>query len=150
MSNQSDRQPDLDFSGEELVISHYESGNLKAGSIPVYRKRRELDRFHPLYDPKFSQPEPQAHARRTDGPRSHEAAKSVQNISETQEQILRILRALGPLTDERIQEVFVGYCSPSGIRSRRAELVRMGKVRQSAREGRTAAGRACGVWEVVK
>lgn len=97
-----------------------------------------------------SRPEPKAHARKTDGQTSRDAAASVQNISETQEQILGILRALGPLTDEEIQSAFVGYCSPSGLRSRRAELVRLGKVRQNARKGLTAANRVCAIWEIVK
>lgn len=149
-------QPDLDFTPMSEKIEKIISGNNEVCTTCGKAERMHFGEMRwcsllATDGNKFiSASRPQAHARRTDRPTSIAAAASVRNISETQEQILRILRALGPQTDEEIQSAFVGYCSPSGLRSRRAELVRLGKVRQNAREGRTAANRACAVWEIVK
>jgi hypothetical protein len=63
--------------------------------------------------------------------------------------ILKIL-AMGPMTDEQIVNRFASMniaASPSGIRSRRAELVRAGKVVEHG-ESTTAAGNVCSVWRL--
>lgn len=75
-------------------------------------------------------------ARSTDPSTSHEAAASVKNLSRTQSGILGILRV--PCTDEqliaRYQMMFANMpelfprASDSGIRSRRAELFKLGLV----------------------
>lgn len=108
-----------------------------------------------LYDAvkKFT---PVAHARRSDPDTSKLAAASVKNLGRTRDAILRILRALGPCTDEQIQAAYSrGYgnpilASPSGLRSRRSELVRMGLVVDSGRVGKTASGRQTIIWKVAK
>ena len=100
----------------------------------------------------------QAHARTSDPETSHAAARSVVNLGRTRDAILGILRAQ-PKTDEQI---WVAYrlafdqgipefprVSPSGLRSRRAELVKMGRVEQCG-EGVTQAGRTCAKWRVTK
>lgn len=122
---------------------------------PESREKRKPEAELPLFE--------QAHARRTDPKTSHQAAASVVNIGPTREAILWILRKFGPLTDERIAEVIesrpaglidhLRTCSwwpnsPSGLRSRRAELVRLGFVEDSGHTGRTAAGRACTIWRI--
>jgi len=101
----------------------------------------------------------QARARRSDPRHSHEAAASVQNLGRTREAIKKILKDYGPSTDERIALIYRGLLgkgesipesSPSGLRSRRAELVKMGFVEDSGNTGRTAAGRPCSIWRLAK
>jgi hypothetical protein len=96
----------------------------------------------------FSQPR----ARRDDPETSHEAAGSVRRISETQEAILSILEAQGPLTDDRIARYYNWHpeqyprCSPSGLRTRRSELQKAGKVEDSGVRVRMESGRNAIVW----
>ncbi len=93
----------------------------------------------------------EARARSTDPQTSHDAAKSVESgwITVAQGAILNRLRNDGPLTDERIiarlrdQRVSI---SPSGARSRRAELVKLGLVEDSGKREKTASGRQTIVW----
>jgi hypothetical protein len=93
---------------------------------------------------------PQARARRTDPKESHEAAESVKNV-------VIILKRIGDCTDEQIAHeyyrnvLYSGWelASDSGIRSRRAELVAMGKVERCG-TGTTASGRPCAIWRAVK
>jgi len=76
------------------------------------------------------------HARTTDPTTSHEAAASVKHLSRTQSGILGILRS--PMTDEQLvawyqmmakkEPSLFPMASESGIRSRRAELVKLGLV----------------------
>lgn len=98
----------------------------------------------------------QAFARKSDPPESHEAAKSVCNLGRTRDEILRILRIKGPLTDDQIWVIYgtmfergrdIPRPSPSGLRSRRSELVSMGFVVQDG-EGTTVSGRRCARWRV--
>lgn len=102
----------------------------------------------------------QAHARNSDPETSHQAAKSVSltNPGRTREAIMAILKQEGPLTDEWIWSRYslwyargrtVPKASPSGLRSRRSELVRMGFV-EACGTGKTASGRACQIWSVKK
>ena len=97
---------------------------------------------------------PEAHARATDLPTSHAAAKSVRNSEKVRQNILHILTQWGALTDEEIAAHYaLGFepkSSPSGIRSRRAELVKRGKIKPSVNLGRTASGRECYMWEIAE
>jgi len=94
--------------------------------------------------------EPQAHARNADPVTSHQAAESVTNMRTLHSLILGVLVSAGPLTDEGIAENFsYAMFSPSGLRSRRAELVRMGLVRDSGERKLTRSGRKTIVWEAV-
>lgn len=72
------------------------------------------------------------HARTTDPETSHEAAASVDNVTITQKRILDILERLGAATDETIYVEYLRLhrdrISESGLRTRRAELVALGKV----------------------
>ena len=100
----------------------------------------------------FAWMEPPAHARWSDPPTSHEAARSVTRIRESQRFILSVLQAEGPLTDE---ELFAAVTrrgrkiSPSGCRTRRNELVKFGLVRDSGRHRRLPSGRWSVVWAVT-
>lgn len=93
-------------------------------------------------------------ARSTDPVTSHLAAASVKNINETQQEVLRVMGLLGPVTDEKLVNTFQFYSktkiSPSGIRSRRAELVTKGLVEATALTGTTVSGRRATVWRTVR
>ena len=93
------------------------------------------------------------HARRTDPQTSAEAAGSVRNITKTQQAILSLL--INSSTDD---ELFVAYskmvvaglapmASPSGVRSRRAELVMLGMVKDTGMKRKTVSGRNSIVWK---
>lgn len=96
-----------------------------------------------------------AHARRTDPTTSHEAAKSVRNQTDTHERILELFERFGDATDEDLL-VYWGQMaslndwppiSPSGLRSRRAELVALGLVVNTGEKSITNSGRSCIVWD---
>lgn len=98
--------------------------------------------------------EPSAAARWDDSATSWHAASTVRNINETRLRILALLSTHGVMTDERIAQVYAHHypdepVSPSGLRSRRAELVCEGKVRKQDNEGRTAALRPCSRWALT-
>src|SRR5690349_12890558 len=95
----------------------------------------------PLYDPPPAappaEPVPAAHARRTDPETSHAAAASLtpERLAKGQAEVLNILRQ-GPMCDQRIAQTALAWHSaqsPSGLRTRRAELVAAGLVEDSGR-----------------
>ena len=87
-------------------------------------------------------------ARQTDRETSWDAARSIkaESISLMKERILILLQT--PASDEALISRF-DMCayegSPSGIRSRRAELERTGLVREVG-QSKTASGRKCSVF----
>lgn len=90
-----------------------------------------------------------AKARRTDPITSHDAAESVDNITQTQSYVLRCLRR--PRVDVELVSAYREYktaprASESGIRSRRAELVDRGLVVDTGRRVRLESGRYAIVW----
>jgi len=93
-----------------------------------------------------------AYARTTDPITSHEAADSVENITETQETILSLLRT--PMCDLELIMAYrlaneIGkapYASESGIRSRRAELVHKNLVDHTGEFRLSPSGRRMMVW----
>lgn len=100
--------------------------------------------------------EPSARARRSDPETSKAAARSVTRIRQSQRLILETLRAKGPLSDEEIYSALLaaGFfgnrpLSPSGARTRRKELVRLGYVESSSDRRKTAAGREAIVWRAT-
>lgn len=92
-------------------------------------------------------------ARHSDPETSHEAAASVTGRTETQEQILYLLKVWGPMWD---QEIIARYAiawadfSPSGLRSRRSELVKRGLVEDSGMRETLPSGRKSIIWRVCK
>lgn len=95
-------------------------------------------------------------ARRTDPETSVLAALSVIGIRPLQEAILRILAK--PMCDYELvaeynQWVRHGFADPaseSGIRTRRAELVKQGKVIDTGQRGITPTGRKSIIWAVAE
>lgn len=95
-------------------------------------------------------------ARATDPETSHEAAATV-NLTKGQRAVLAEFRLYRTLTDEQLIAALAirasscpdAMLSDSGARSRRAELVAAGMVRDSGQRGTTAAGRKTVVWEYV-
>ncbi len=91
-------------------------------------------------------------ARKTDPTTSHNAAASVatDTLTRTQALILEALRAHGPLTDEqlcqRIAQVERKYLAVSGIRTRRSELVKTGRVIDTGDRQPMLSGRPAIVW----
>lgn len=93
-----------------------------------------------------------AHARTSDPVTSHEAARSVSNITGTQQGILDLLRT--PLCDSELIVAYrlgieigvMPFSSESGIRSRRAELVAKGLVTATGEYRLSTAGRRMIVW----
>lgn len=100
-----------------------------------------------------------AKARNTDPQTSHMAAESISadHLSETQAAIMVILRQ-APMCDEKLVEQFRVWeqlgrfpkASDQSVRSRRAELVRMGMVEYAGFDERMSTGRFGRVWRVVK
>lgn len=91
-------------------------------------------------------------ARLTDPATSHEAAESVSNVSETQKYILKALNH--PRTDPDLAEAYLNLkgapkASLSGIRSRRAELVAKGLVKDTGDRVKLESGRRAIVWAVA-
>lgn len=93
--------------------------------------------------------EPRAHARRTDPETSHAAAKSVGSveITELQRWIFDALEE--PMSDEQLWNALAGRgrLTPSGVRTRRSELVEQGFVCDSGRRTSTTSGRQSIVWQ---
>jgi hypothetical protein len=95
-------------------------------------------------------------ARTSDPDTSHLAAASIteHQVTAVQQSIIDVLHHYGAATDEQIAErhtqlrVAAGWSrvSPSGLRSRRAELVAAGIVIDTGRRGITSAGRATIIW----
>ena len=94
-------------------------------------------------------------ARRTDPGTSHAAAGSVDRdrLPSTQRAILTMLQYGGPMTDEQMwdrwHEMLLEEISPSGLRTRRAELVAKGFVRDTGWRRSLRTGRSAIVWEAV-
>ena len=96
-----------------------------------------------------AEPMARARARWSHPPTSHEAARSVVSIRESQKFILSVLQVDGPLTDE---ELFAAVTrrgrriSPSGCRTRGNELCKAGFVCDSGKRRRLPSGRWSVVW----
>ena len=99
--------------------------------------------------------EPVAVARRTDPSTSWEAARSVTGIRESQQQVLDLFRAFGPMTDEAAYTEHRRYSltahiqSVSGFRTRRSELVARGLLQDSGERRVGSTGRRMIVWRAA-
>lgn len=103
--------------------------------------------------------EPEAHARRDDPETSHEAARSVRNIRESQMAIADLMRHVGrPISDTEIGAIYGAWRaeggdampaqSPSGLRTRRSELVELGVVEDSGQRERLPSKRWAILWQI--
>lgn len=90
---------------------------------------------------------PRAHARNDDPITSVEAADSVHDITGAQQKVLEAFRRHGPMTDEQLFALGLGL-SPSGTRSRRAELVDRRLLEDSGVKSITKSGRRTIIWQV--
>lgn len=93
-----------------------------------------------------------AYARNSDPQTSHEAAASVEGITETKQYILEALRE--PRNDHDLIQTFRSMLSAppatdQSIRSRRAELVEDGLVEDSGQRAQMPSGRYSIVWQRV-
>ena len=85
--------------------------------------------------------------RRSDPATSHAAAESVGDVRLRQLAVLRVLVHNPGLTDEQIASNYVGPVqSPSGLRTRRSELVALALVEDSGARARMLSGRLAIVW----
>ncbi len=96
-------------------------------------------------------------ARKTDIQTSHDAAASVKDVTATQQAIMKLIQ-LQPMTDQRLVEFYSAQirmgadaidfprASESGIRSRRAELVAKGLIKDSGLREKLDSGRHAVVW----
>lgn len=107
-------------------------------------------RWCPNYEPAVIYHHDTPRARVTDPATSHAAAASVTNVTDTQHRILAAYRQHGPMTDEELCQRLAAETgrpvSVSGIRTRRAELVEMGKVHDTDTGKPTTTGRMAIVW----
>ncbi len=89
----------------------------------------------------------QAYARRTDPSTSWAAANSLdpEHLRESQKIVLAILQDQGPMTDDELVEI-ARDLSPSGARTRRAELVDKGMVYDTGERALLPSGRRAIVW----
>lgn len=96
-------------------------------------------------------------ARTLDPATSHQAAQSVINSRPTMQTIIDILRH-GDASDEVIAYVYNGLVeagrapqvSPSGLRSRRSELVTLGMVEDSGKRTTLMTNRRAIVWRLTE
>lgn len=114
-----------------------------------------------LFDDKRAAVPSQAHARTTDPHTSHDAAQSISRdqLRASQTAVLRVLREYGPTSDYMLAENYdtarhMGYDlprqSPSGLRTRRKELVAAGFVVDSGERVTLPSGRKAIVWQVAE
>jgi predicted ArsR family transcriptional regulator len=92
-----------------------------------------------------------AHARRTDPETSHAAAASLkaETLSAQRARVYDYLKQYGPMTDAMLVAGILKM-SPSGLRTRRSELVRMGLVEDTGRRERLRSGRKAIVWRALE
>ena len=75
----------------------------------------------------------------------------MKKLSELQSLILKFFKVRGPMTDEELFKTFNSTmtvkAAPSSLRTRRAELVALGRVRNSLTTKPSLSGRSSIVWE---
>lgn len=84
---------------------------------------------------------------------SFDAWRSLDGLAAAQAAVLQVLAEVGPCTDEHLVAVYrsepdMPRQSPSGIRTRRSELVRAGLVVDSGGRDQTISGRWAVAWTV--
>lgn len=97
-------------------------------------------------------------ARATDPGTSWAAAQSVRDVTAAQSRVLSLFgESDHGLTDEQLALIYESGVrmfdwppmSPSGLRTRRCELVTLGKVEDTGRRTTTRSGRSTIVWDAV-
>ncbi len=106
-----------------------------------------------LFDVVWDEPK----ARTTDPETSHAAAASLEHLTERRQAVWAILAEYGPLTDEALLAIYdqladdglIPPQSPSGVRTRRNELTKLGLAIDTGQRGTTVSGRAAILWGAV-
>jgi hypothetical protein len=94
-------------------------------------------------------------ARWSNPPTSRQAAQSIplKKVSLTQQRIIQVFKFNGgQMSDERLVELYHSYWdegTDQGIRSRRGELTRRGKIFDTGKRGTTKYGRSCIIWRLT-
>lgn len=92
-----------------------------------------------------------AYARTTDPDTSYNAAECVRpGITKIQSQVLNHFNFVKRSTDEALEKQFQAAYSPSTVRTRRAELVAMGLIKDSGRRTLNSRAHKVIIWEVVQ
>ena len=109
-----------------------------------------------LSDFNFGKAARQARARRTDPVTSHQAAESVKDLRGSQRAVLKLFHDMPAgygMTDEDIAKHYptkgLLQQSPSGLRTRRKELVDAGYLEDSGERRRMTTGRKAIVWQLA-
>lgn len=97
--------------------------------------------------------DPQARARTMDPETSHAAAASlsIEQLRASQREVYDLFLLNGDMTDEQVADVAVirgVKQSPSGLRTRRKELVEGGMLEDSGRRASLRSGRSSIVWRI--
>lgn len=103
-------------------------------------------------DVRYSMPGGTPKARTTDPSTSWRAAASIADIRDSQAKVWYVLRVAGDMADAELVPRFLdsGFkMSPSGIRSRRKELVDAGLVVDSGHQRTLPSGRSATVWHAL-
>jgi hypothetical protein len=130
----------------EARLSGFEAACRRLGKEPPVRAREVVKEPREIETAVGDLP---PRARNTDPEESHAAAESVEGLTPSQNAVYDTLRRIGPLTDERLVQFYEGpKQSPSGIRTRRHELVEGGYVRRTG-ETVISTGRKASLWGVV-
>jgi len=103
----------------------------------------------------FDEARDRAHARATDPETSHDAAASLspKRLRDSQREVFDLFVMYGSMTDPMLQRAAViekVEQSPSGLRTRRKELVDAGLVEDTGRRQKTKSGRKATVWDLAK
>ena len=106
-----------------------------------------------LFDVIWDEPK----ARTSDPDTSHAAARSLGHMTERRQAVWAVLAEHGPLTDESLVAIYDQFAednlvppqSPSGIRTRRNELTKLGLAIDSGQRGMTVSGRTAILWGAV-
>lgn len=96
-------------------------------------------------------------ARATDPQTSHDALLDIADLPARRRAVLAVLREFGSMNDETLVDVYsecvergigngLPLQSPSGLRTRRCELVRLDMVEDSGERALTRGGRQSIVW----
>lgn len=91
-------------------------------------------------------------ARNADPETSREAADSLTDLGRYRALVLTMLREAGASTDEELVTLFLTLLrtgTPSGVRTRRSELTRMGLVRWTGEHRIGHTGRRARLWAAV-
>jgi len=94
---------------------------------------------------------PHTRVRKTDPQTSRDAAESVtsERIRKSQSEVLSLFYVYGPMTDKQLVEraaIRNVKQSESGLRTRRSELVTLGKLKDTGKRKRLDSGRKAIVW----